>query len=190
MFSTRRPARLLSLCLTIFLFGAAAAQASEWTLVKEESAVTFEATQGSTPFTGRFENFTADITLDPENLETASIRAEIDTASVKTGAGDRDGALPGSQWFNSSNFPMAVFQSQKVRHLEGNKYVAEGTLTLKGIANPLALPFTLDIDGNTAHAKGSTGIDRLAFKVGEGEMAAPGIAGLHVTVHVDVTATR
>ena len=49
---------------------------------------------------------------------------------------------------------------------------------------------TLEIDGDTAHAKGSVVIDRLAFKVGEGEMATPGIAGLQVTVNVDVTATR
>ncbi len=190
MFPARRFARHLSLCLTLLLMNAAAAQASGWVLVKEESTLTFEATQGGTPFTGRFENFTADITLDPENLETASIRAEIDTASVKTGAGDRDGALPGSQWFNSSNFPMAIFQSESVRRVDGNEYVAEGTLTLKGVSNPLALPFTLEIDGDTAHAKGSVVIDRLAFKVGEGEMATPGIAGLQVTVNVDVMATR
>lgn len=185
--------RLLSLALSAalsFALLSLPAFASDWQMDKSKSKLEFEATQGGTPFSGHFKEFKTDITLDPENLDGAKIRAVIQTASVATGAADRDGALPGRDWFNASNFPEAVFESETVRHEGGNNYVADGTLTIKGHTEPLSLPFALEIDGDTAHAKGSAVINRLDYNVGEGEMAASGVAGFEVTVMIDITATR
>lgn len=176
-------------CLALTLLSAPAF-ASDWQMDKGASTLEFEAKQGSTPFTGHFKDFDTEITLDPDNLDSAQIRAVIRTASVATGAADRDGALPGREWFNASNFPEAVFESDSVRHEGDNHYVAEGTLTLKGHTEPVTLPFTLDIAGDTAHAQGEVTINRLDYNVGEGDMAAAGVAGFEVTVKIDITATR
>ena len=50
----------------------------------------------------------------------------------------------------------------------GEGYEAVGEMTLKGVTRPLTLPFTLQIDGDTAEAEASFTIDRTRFGVGSG----------------------
>ena len=79
-------------------------KAANWEIIPAESSVTFTASQQEKEFTGRFKDFTADIRLDPENLENAFIRAEIDMSSVEAGNSDRNSALPTRDWFHVKKF--------------------------------------------------------------------------------------
>ena len=72
----------------------------------------------------------------------------------------------------------------------GNRYVADGTLTVKGVPYRLALPFTLTIAGNVATMRGTATLDRMTLKLGlESDASAEWVAR-ETVVNVDVRATR
>ena len=62
-------------------------------------------------------------------------------------------------------------------------------MTLRGVAHPLTLPFTVEIDGTKAHAKGHAAIVRTDYGVGQGDWASDQWVALEVDVTFDVTAT-
>ena len=163
------------------------AAASDWTMISDRSELTFEGTQAGAPFQGSFEDFTATITLDPADLEAASIRVEITTASANSGSAERDGALPGADWFDVATHPTASFTSSAVTKT-GEGYVAEGTLTIKGTALPSTLPFSLSIEGNESTATGSLTIDRNDYGIGTGPLSP--MVGNEVAISFELTATR
>jgi polyisoprenoid-binding protein YceI len=70
-----------------------------------------------------------------------------------------------------------------------NDYEAVGTLTLRGVAAPLTLPFTLQIDGTFAHAKGHAELSRRIFGIGQGPWATDQWVAFEVGVDIDVVAT-
>ncbi|MBB5519915.1 YceI family protein [Amphiplicatus metriothermophilus] len=169
---------------------APAAGAHVWTLDPAASRLVFAATQTGERFEGRFEDFSADIAFDPDDPESASIAVTVDLASARTGDRQRDAALPGRDWFHVREHPTARFVSDAVAKTGENAYEARGTLTIRGVSKEVALPFTLTIDGDRAHAEGSLVIDRTDFGVGQGEFATGQWVGLDVDVSFVVEATR
>ena len=94
--------------------------ASDWTIVPDRSQLTFEGTQAGTSFQGSFADFSTAITLDPTDLENSSISVEIVTASATSGSAERDGALPGADWFDVATHPTASFVSSFVTKTDAN----------------------------------------------------------------------
>ena len=137
-----------------------------------------------------FEKYDAKIVLDPDNPADAQIDVTVDMSSAKTGDKQKDSALPGSDWFKAKEFPTARYVATTVGKQADGSYVAEGDLTIRGVTKPLALPFALTIDGDTATAKGEASLVRSDFGVGEGEFADGTWVGLDVKVTVDIVATR
>ena len=168
-----------------------ATAATRWNPVSDPQTISWVATDGSgTAIKGACAAFTSDIAFDPDDLANASVRVEIDTASCKTGEEEKDTYLPQATWFDVASYPVAVFSATSFSHENGNDYVADGTLTLKGVSLPVKLPFALEIKGDTAHVTGKTVINRLNFGIGSGQMATSQVAGPNVTVAIDLRATR
>lgn len=168
-----------------------AAAATKWDPIADPQTISWIATDGSgAAVTGACADFTSDIAFDPDDLANAGVRVEIDTASCKTGEEEKDTYLPQETWFDVAGYPVAVFSATKFSHESGNDYVANGTLTLKGVSLPVTLPFTLELKGDAAHVTGKTVINRLNFGIGSGQMATSQVAGPNVTVMIDLHATR
>ena len=165
-----------------------AASAAEWKVDDSQSTLGFEVKQGKGTLTGEFKEWSADIDFDPEAPEAAHIKAEIAPGSASTGNAQFDGTLPGADWFDVSSFPTATFETSDVKLVEGNSYTADGTLTIKGVSQPVVLDFTLDIDGDKAHAAGTATVDRSQYDLGAG--VGTDTVGEAVTVTLDLTATR
>jgi polyisoprenoid-binding protein YceI len=146
----------------------ASALAGSWTVVPETSSVGFIGTQQGTKFNGRFETFTADLSLDLADPTKGSIVGTVQLDSVNTRDHDRDASLLDKDWFNAKEFPQAKFESQKIEKAADGSYVANGQLTLKGTTKPVALKFTLTGSGATAKFAGTMSINRFDFNVGEG----------------------
>lgn len=185
--------RSLALVMTVTSLAAPQARAtSNWSAVKAPNAITWEGTEGGGKvFTGHCDVFEAEIVFDPADLAHSSVTVAIDMASCITGDTRKDTYLPQEGWFNVSGFPKAMFEAKSFRHEGGNKYVAEGALTLRGVTKPVTLPFTLDLDGEKAHAVGETTLQRLAFGVGGGsQLSSNEVAGPDVKVKIDLHATR
>ena len=159
-----------------------------WRVVKEDSHVKFTATQQGSEFTGEFKDYDVLINFKEQDIEDANVIATIDMASVSAGDKDRDGALPGKEWFNVKSFPKAVFQSDDFVRTGDNSYEARGTLSMKDKSLPLTLPFTLDITGAKAEMEGSLTLDRTLWEVGTGAWSTDEWVSTKVTVDIKISA--
>ncbi len=160
------------LLLAAALLAAPPALAADWTLQPAASTLGFSGTQPGTPFTCSFTQWTARISYDPAHPEAAHVKITIQTASAHTGDTQRDAALPGTDWFSAQAFPQAVFEATGFSALGGDKFTTTGTLTIRGVAKKLTLPFTLDVAGKTATAKGSINLTRTDYGVGQGNWSS------------------
>ncbi len=170
----------------------AAASAMErignWEVVKADSHIKFTATQQGESFTGEFPNYRVMINFKEDALDKANVTAAIDLGSVKAGNKDRDGALPGKDWFSVKAFPEAVFQSDDFVKMGEGQYEARGTLTIKGKSQALTLPFTLAINGASADMSGQVTLDRTLWEVGSGSWASGDQVSTEVTVDIKIHA--
>ncbi|MCW5724143.1 MAG: YceI family protein [Maricaulaceae bacterium] len=177
---------MIRLALAAALAAAPAAQAQDWTVDHESSRVGFETEALGTAVSGQFREFDAGIRFDPDDLESAVIRAVVRVGSVATGSSQTDGALTDRSGFHPSQFPEAVFVSERVER-DGEGYVAHGALTIRGESRDIALPFALTIDGGRAVAQGGFEIDRADFGIGGRSW---GDAARHVRVLLHIEADR
>jgi polyisoprenoid-binding protein YceI len=168
----------------------ASAGTADWTLDKSASRLEFSATQTGKGFKGAFSSFDADIRFDPANLAAANIVVTVNTSSAATGDKQRDAALPTSEWFATKAFPAATFAASKVIAQPDGSYVADGTLTIRGISKPLELPFAVEISGDRAVAEGEVKLVRTDFGVGQGEFATDEWVGFDVAVRFHIEASR
>ncbi len=180
----------LTLACALLLAGAGAASAATWTVDPAKSSLGFSGKQTGDAFSGRFKTFAATIDFDPAKPEAAHVSVTVDTGSATTGDQQRDEAMPGEDWFSAQAFPQAKFEATGFKPLGGDKYEADGTLTIRGAAKPVVLPFTLTIAGDTAHAVGHAELLRSAFGVGQGAWATDEYVAFEVGVDVDLTATK
>jgi polyisoprenoid-binding protein YceI len=125
----------------------------------ENSQVTFAGEHVGMTFSGVFNRWNAELILPPET--SPKIIATFDVASAKTGDSTYDSTLPEGDWFDVENHPKGVFESSQIV-AKDNDYEVTGTLTLRGISQPVS--FLLKNDSTTLTA--SFSIDRLAYNIG------------------------
>lgn len=164
------------------------AEPRNWVVAKG-GTLGFSARWNGEPVDGRFARWTATILFAPEALDASKIDVGIDLASVDTGDGQRDGTLAGSDFFDTGKFAKATYRASRFKALGGNRYRADGTLTLRGVTKSVPLNFTLDIKGDKARARGSATIDRTSFGVGQGDYASTAEIAGSVAVSFDFQAT-
>ncbi|MEM8768937.1 MAG: cytochrome b/b6 domain-containing protein, partial [Pseudomonadota bacterium] len=119
--------------------GAEAATATStlplWNINPDASEIVFIAEQAGAEFEGRFNNWSAEIYFDPENLEESSAVVAITLASVFTDDSDRDSQLLGDEWFGDRD---ATFRaSDFVAEEDGAFAATDATLDFGGDAYPI-----------------------------------------------------
>lgn len=182
---------VLSALVCAALAVSASAAPARWNVDQAKSSLTFVVNVNGQIITGKFKAFGALIAFDPADLAHSSAKITMDMTAVKSGDATRDAMLLKPDWFNVLDFPQAIYQTTAFVAKGGNAYEARGKLTLKGVAQNIALPFKLTIKGDTAVAKGETTLQRLVFNVGKNkEFMADRPVGLSVKVMVNVTARR
>jgi cytochrome b561/polyisoprenoid-binding protein YceI len=160
-----------------------------WT-VQKGAALGFSATWSGNTIEGQFKRWTADVLFSPDALDRSKLTVSVDTSSAATGDDQRDQSLPSGDFFDSAEHPKATFTATKFRKTGEGKFVADGTLDLRGVKKPLSLPFSLKINGDTATARGVTTLDRTTFGVGQGEWASTDEIAAKVKVSFSLTAKR
>lgn len=165
------------------------AVAAEWSVVPEASVLTIVGHQGANPFEATM-GFTADIIFDPDDLAGSRVAVTIDMTSFQSGAADRDGQVQSADWFNAAAHPQATFVTTAFTQVGGNAYEAAADLTIRDTTLAVVLPFTLDIDGDTAVMEGALTLDRTDFGVGQGQFEDDTLVRHGVEVLVALTATR
>lgn len=169
----------LALLLALALPGAA--MAADYTVQPASSTLGFSNTFQGESFNGQFGQWTAAISYDPANLAASKFDVEVTLASAKTGDSDRDGALPGPDFFDVAKFPKAHFITTGFRR-SGGKVIADGTLTLRGVSKPVSLEVTFKPQGGGATLDVAGTLQRLDFGVGTGDYADTSVIGGEVKV--------
>lgn len=169
---------------------APAKAADQWTVDHDASTLGFIGKQSGNEFIGSFGGWTAEIAFSPEDLANSSVSVEIDMSTGEAGSNQRTNALPGSDWFDTDSFPTAAFTADVFRDLGDGAFEADGTLQIRDFSLPVTLPFTLEIDGNTALMSGALDINRTDYGVGQGEFSGDGTVAFGVTITVEISASR
>jgi polyisoprenoid-binding protein YceI len=86
---------------------------------------------------GRFEKFEGQIVTSDDILDTTAT-LEVDLNSINTGNADRDNDLRSANYFEADKYPTMTYRVLDLR-TEGDRYVADGELTVKDVTNPVAL---------------------------------------------------
>ncbi len=135
------------------------------------STLTFAGNYQGEVFTGRFPGFATTLSFDPKQLASSKLDVTIPLGSATTGVEDYDAELRGDAFFNSAKFPQARYTATRFRALGGNRYAADGTLSLRGASRPVTLTFTWTPGAKPVLA-GKATVKRLDFGVGgEGDWA-------------------
>lgn len=159
----------------------------------EQAASDWQVTQGDLGFavrqmgstvTGGFSDWTAAITFDPET-GTGDVRVTINMDSVTIGTVTDQ--AKGAEFFDVATNPTAVFEGT-IRP-DGDAFVAEGPLTLRGQQMPVILPFALTITDGVAQMQGQAAMDRRDWQVGAGYTDETTV-GFQVDLTVSLTAER
>lgn len=161
-----------------------------WAVDYAESSLTFTGSENGRSFTGAFEDFSAVIDFDPDDLANAAIAVTVKTASASTGDSLRDSNLPGSEWFAVKDYPEATFASTVITEADEG-YAAEGVLKIKEFEKPVTLYFDVVIEGDTAHATGGADLLRTDFGLGKNAswLEEEGVAA-EVRVEFEIRAAR
>jgi len=159
-------------------------------VIQPGSSLRFRTSYSGEAIVGSFATFSGDIVFDPDRLDKSRVVITVDLGSAASGDGQRDETLKGGDFFAVATNRNAVYRAERFRKTGTDRYVAQGTLRLKGVTAPFSLPFTLHIDGDTATMQGSATIDRLTWMIGEGEFSPTADIPATVAVEVAVKARK
>ena len=158
---------MMRVLILILAVSARAGQAADYVALPE-STLGFSASFQGEAFEGKFATFSPRIRFDPAQLGSSRFDVRIQLASANTRNDERDLMLRSVDFFDSAKQPEARFTASRFRALGGNRFAADGTLSLHGVSKPVLLSFTWT-PGAKAILTGDATLKRLDFGVGSGD---------------------
>jgi len=93
---------------------------------------------------GAFNEFEGTATLDGANPASSSAQVTISTASIDTRNAQRDGHLRSNDFLAMDEYPQITFVSTGARQVDDSTFELTGDLTIKGVTNPITIPFSFE----------------------------------------------
>jgi polyisoprenoid-binding protein YceI len=87
-------------------------------------------------------------------------------SSLDMGDADLTTTVSESAWLDAASFVTARFSSDEIVATRDGRYEAAGTLELKGLTQPVTVPFEWRRDGNAASMRGEVVLRRLDYGIG------------------------
>lgn len=161
------------------------AVASEWTV--QDGSIGIAITQFGSTVEGRFTDWTADISFDPDVMTgpSGAVDVTISIGSLRLGSVTDQALAP--DFFNVQEYETATFKADLVTDVDG--FMANGTLTIKGESTPINMPFRLSTTGQDANVQAQLTLDRRTFGIGD-NMADESSLAFAVDVKIALNATR
>jgi polyisoprenoid-binding protein YceI len=143
---------------------------------------------------GRFADVKGTI-VTAENPLESQVDIEIDLNSISTHNEQRDGHLRSADFFEVETYPTMTYKASGARQ-DGDKFVLDGELTLKGVTKVVPLTFEVNgigqnpmTGGTVAGFSGTATINRKEFNVNfEGVQNGIAVVSDKVDIHVEVEA--
>jgi polyisoprenoid-binding protein YceI len=158
-------------------------------LAAAQSEIAFTSRQMGVPVDGKFTRFDAQLTFDPKKPETSKVAFTVDLTSVAIGTAEVEAELAKPGWFDTKKQPQATFQSSAFKPAGAGKFEVSGKLSIKGQAQDVVVPVTVQQSGTNATATGTFTLKRLAYKIGDGEWNDTSIVADEVQVRFKLALT-
>jgi polyisoprenoid-binding protein YceI len=162
--------RIAILCFlaAIVVPSAVRAQVPVFEINKADSTVKFNVS-ASVAIAGTFDKWDATLTFTSPALETAVLDIKIQSASVNTGSGMKDGKLKSKDFFDVAHSPFITFHSNKVVQLTPDTVEFDGDFTIRGVTKPEKLTFTVTGKGTgSGSITGTMAFDRKDYGMNSG----------------------
>jgi polyisoprenoid-binding protein YceI len=141
-----------------------------WAVDHNHSSIGFSIRHlGVSKVRGRFRRFDADVIVG-ETLDTTSLTATVDIASIDTDNTDRDAHVLSPDMIDVARRPTLTFRSTRIRG-GGSQYAVDGELTIGDVTRPIVLLVELggieSFPGGPRHAgfEATTEIRRKDFDI-------------------------
>lgn len=185
-------------CLVLLMAGTASAQSENWRVDTDHSSIYFDTRHTLATVRGQFKGFTGTVDFDPDNLTAGSVEFTVRVDTINTGINKRDNHLRSDDFFATGQYPEMTFSSTDIRHMQDNRYIMEGDLTVRDVTRRVELPFTylgirdnpLEKGQEVSGFEAEFAINRLDYNVGDGRFAEMGVVGKQVRVLVALELLR
>ncbi|MEO6119283.1 MAG: YceI family protein [Terriglobales bacterium] len=128
---------------TLLLLAGIALAADEYKIDPAHSAANFSVKHMLiSTVHGRFASVSGTIIYDEKDPSKSSVEAVIKADSINTDNESRDKHLKSADFFEVEKYPEITFKSKRVEK-RGNRLIAIGTLTMKGVSKDIELPFEI-----------------------------------------------
>lgn len=107
---------------------------------KTHSEVSFRVRHLVANTPGKFNDYSANIALDPAELTKSTVDFTIQAASIDTANADRDKHLRGEDFFWVDQHPTLTFKSEKIVRKSKDEFEVTGTLTMRGVSKKITVP--------------------------------------------------
>ncbi len=161
----------------------------DWAVNHDHSEIRFSGIHDGDTFTGTFENWSAEITFDPEQLDEAKATISLSSANASTGKKLYDDSLIAAEWFDVGAHPLISVLVDGIEKTEAG-YTADAHITLKALEVTVPFAFDLNIDGDSAEMTGTSELSRAALNLGQVSDPDADWVTDSVTVAVSLSATR
>ena len=166
------------------------ASASDWRMDHAGSKLEYIATFQKARTSGVFKEFDTQVRFDENRLTDSRIDVTVAVETADMIDSEVNKSIRGPDWFDSARFPQAEFHANDVRRLGENRYLARGTLSIKGVEQQAEVPFVWTDLVDSATMAGELMVKRAAFHIGLGEWASTEVIGPDVTVRFSVRLLR
>lgn len=168
--------------------GGAIAEVRDWRVIGERSELIFVYRINGGPRRGAFKAFTGSARFDPEKLEEATFRFDVEVESVETANSFETEIIKTSDWLDAYRYPNAQFELSRLTPRPNGKYGVEGTLTMKEVSFPVKGALEITLSDDASHSKGRVTFDRRDFNIGVGFTALFVEVGDEIVVRFDLIA--
>lgn len=134
------------------------------------STLAFASEYDGETFSGTFSDFDTTLQFDPAHPEDAKLDVVVQLASVDTDSSERDDTLRDAAFFAVAQHPEAHYTASGFRADGEGRYVAEGTLELRGVSAPVTLRMEWH-PGDRPVLEARASVSRTRFGVGSGDWA-------------------
>jgi polyisoprenoid-binding protein YceI len=154
--------------------------AGTWAVDPVHSSIRFDVVDTDSmmkSISGRFTDFEGTV----EGGEEQSARGVVRTPSVLTDNEQRDAHLRSNDLLATDRYPEIRFASSRIEHVEADRHVIAGELTVKEVAIPVELEAKYQATG-----KDADGVEKTLFRV-QGDIEW---GPTRVEITADITAVR
>ncbi|MDX6301433.1 MAG: hypothetical protein QOF53_2647 [Nocardioidaceae bacterium] len=119
--------------------------AGTWTIDASHTRIGFVARHAMiTKVRGAFNEFDGTAVVDGTSLSASSVSLTIKAASIDTRNDQRDGHLRSNDFLAMDEYPEITFVSTGVTLAGATSLELTGDLTIKGVTNPVTVPFEFE----------------------------------------------